>query len=209
MRNRDRFANGRVHAICTHARAGARRSARAGTGCARHRHARSAPASATVPEAVSVFIAAPSMAELEHGCGSGRAMRRATYSGVCCGRARDRGLEAMRPHHQPGREGRLRSARGHHPGRALSHRPSETQVPGHGGLNDVHILEVLEGVNRYLLVVLAAKRARQLSRGAQDQVEHRQHQPTSVSLEDRAGQVGYRVKDDDAPKDRRVGGPDE
>ena len=57
--------------------------------------------------------------------------------------------------------------------------------------------------NRYLLVVLAAKRARQLNRGAQDQVEQKQHtKPTSVSLEEIAqGKVGFRVKDDDAPKD--------
>jgi DNA-directed RNA polymerase omega subunit len=51
-------------------------------------------------------------------------------------------------------------------------------------------------------VVLAAKRARQLNRGAQNQVEARQHtKPTSVSLEEIAqGKVGYRVKDDDTPK---------
>ena len=56
--------------------------------------------------------------------------------------------------------------------------------------------------NRYLLVVLAAKRARQLNRGAQSQVEVPQHtKPTSVALEEIAhGRVGYRVKDDDAPK---------
>ena len=56
--------------------------------------------------------------------------------------------------------------------------------------------------NRYLLVVLAAKRARQLNRGAQNQVEQKQHtKPTSVSLEEIAqGKVGYRVKDEDTPK---------
>jgi DNA-directed RNA polymerase subunit omega len=56
--------------------------------------------------------------------------------------------------------------------------------------------------NRYLLVVLAAKRARQLNRGAQSQVEAPIHtKPTSVSLEEIAhGKVGYRVKDDDTPK---------
>ena len=56
--------------------------------------------------------------------------------------------------------------------------------------------------NRYLLVVLAAKRARQLNRGAQNQVDARQHaKPTSVSLEEIAhGKVGYRVKEEDAPK---------
>jgi len=56
--------------------------------------------------------------------------------------------------------------------------------------------------NRYLLVVLAAKRARQLNRGAQSQVEAPVHtKPTSVSIEEIAhGKVGYRVKDEDAPK---------
>jgi DNA-directed RNA polymerase subunit omega len=55
--------------------------------------------------------------------------------------------------------------------------------------------------NRYLLVVLAAKRARQLNRGAQAQLESRHKKPTSVSLEEIAeGKVGYRLKDDDAPK---------
>ncbi len=45
--------------------------------------------------------------------------------------------------------------------------------------------------NRYLLVVLAAKRARQLNRGAQNQVEARQHnKPTSVSLEEIAARQG-------------------
>ena len=55
--------------------------------------------------------------------------------------------------------------------------------------------------NRYLLVVLAAKRARQLNRGAAAQIESRHKKPTSVSLEEIAeGKVGYRVKDEDAPK---------
>jgi DNA-directed RNA polymerase subunit omega len=55
--------------------------------------------------------------------------------------------------------------------------------------------------NRYLLVVLAAKRARQLNRGAVAQLETRQKKPTSVALEEIAhGKVGYRLKDEDAPK---------
>jgi DNA-directed RNA polymerase subunit omega len=55
--------------------------------------------------------------------------------------------------------------------------------------------------NRYLLVVLAAKRARQLNRGAGAQVEHRRHKPTSVALEEIAqARVGFRVKDDDGSK---------
>ena len=51
--------------------------------------------------------------------------------------------------------------------------------------------------NRYLLVVLSAKRARQLNRGAQPQVESKHKKPTSVALEEIAhGKVGYRLKDE-------------
>jgi DNA-directed RNA polymerase subunit omega len=38
--------------------------------------------------------------------------------------------------------------------------------------------------NRYILVVLAAKRSRQLNRGAQPQVETRRRKWTSVALEE-------------------------
>jgi DNA-directed RNA polymerase subunit omega len=56
--------------------------------------------------------------------------------------------------------------------------------------------------NRYLLVVLAAKRARQLNRGAQAQLESKHKKPTSVALEEIAdARVGYRLKDEDAPKE--------
>jgi DNA-directed RNA polymerase subunit omega len=55
--------------------------------------------------------------------------------------------------------------------------------------------------NRYLLVVLAAKRARQLNRGAAPHIETRHRKPTSMALEEIAqGKVGYRVKDDDGAK---------
>jgi DNA-directed RNA polymerase subunit omega len=55
--------------------------------------------------------------------------------------------------------------------------------------------------NRYLLVVLAAKRARQLNRGATGQVEMKHTKPTSGALEEIAqAKVGYRMKDDDQPK---------
>ena len=51
--------------------------------------------------------------------------------------------------------------------------------------------------SRYLLVVLAAKRARQINRGAAPQVDSRHKKPTSVALEEIAnGKVGYRVKDE-------------
>ncbi len=51
--------------------------------------------------------------------------------------------------------------------------------------------------NRYLLVVLAARRARQINRGAAPQVESKHKKPTSVALEEIAqAKVGYRVKDE-------------
>ena len=55
--------------------------------------------------------------------------------------------------------------------------------------------------NRYLLVVLAAKRSRQLNRGAAPQVETKHKKPTSIALEEVAeGKVGYRLKEDDGSK---------
>jgi DNA-directed RNA polymerase subunit omega len=56
--------------------------------------------------------------------------------------------------------------------------------------------------NRYLLVVLAAKRARQLNRGAQPRVESRHKKPTSGALEEiAAAKVEYRVKEEgEVPK---------
>ncbi len=55
--------------------------------------------------------------------------------------------------------------------------------------------------NRYMLVVLAAKRARQLNRGAKPQVEIRYKKPTSLALEEIAeAKVGYRVRDEDTSK---------
>jgi DNA-directed RNA polymerase subunit omega len=51
--------------------------------------------------------------------------------------------------------------------------------------------------NRYLLVVLSAKRARQLNRGASARVDSRHKKPTSLALEEiAAAKVEYRVKDD-------------
>jgi DNA-directed RNA polymerase subunit omega len=55
--------------------------------------------------------------------------------------------------------------------------------------------------NRYMLVVLAAKRARQLNRGAKSQVDTRHKKPTSTALEEIAeSRVGYRVKEEDTSK---------
>jgi DNA-directed RNA polymerase subunit omega len=51
--------------------------------------------------------------------------------------------------------------------------------------------------NRYLLVVVASKRARQLNRGAAAQVESKYKKCTSVALEELAqAKVGYRVKEE-------------
>ena len=51
--------------------------------------------------------------------------------------------------------------------------------------------------NRYMLVVLAAKRARQLNRGAASRVDSRHKKPTSGALEEiAAAKVEYRVKDE-------------
>ena len=56
--------------------------------------------------------------------------------------------------------------------------------------------------NRYLLVVLAAKRSRQLNRGAQARVESKHKKPTSGALEEiAAAKVEYRHKpEEDTPK---------
>lgn len=56
--------------------------------------------------------------------------------------------------------------------------------------------------NRYLLVVLSAKRARQINRGAAARVETRHRKPTSTALEEiGAAKIEYRLKDEgDAAK---------
>ncbi len=51
--------------------------------------------------------------------------------------------------------------------------------------------------NRYLLVVLASRRARQINRGAAPQVESKHKKCTSVALEEVAqAKVAYRLKDE-------------
>lgn len=51
--------------------------------------------------------------------------------------------------------------------------------------------------NRYLLVGLSAKRARQLNRGAAPQVESKHKKCSSTALEEVAeGKVAYRLKDE-------------
>jgi len=56
--------------------------------------------------------------------------------------------------------------------------------------------------NRYLLVVLSAKRARQINRGAAARVDSSHKKPTSVALQEIASaKVEYRVKEEgDTPK---------
>jgi DNA-directed RNA polymerase subunit omega len=51
--------------------------------------------------------------------------------------------------------------------------------------------------NRYMLVVLASKRARQINRGAVARVASKHIKPTSMALEEiAAAMVDYRVKED-------------
>ena len=75
------------------------------------------------------------------------------------------------PDRQPRREGGGGPARDHHPGRALPHEPPDPQIPRPGGTRLMAFPSLEKSLdkvsNRYLLVVLAAKRARQLNRGAQ------------------------------------------
>jgi len=56
--------------------------------------------------------------------------------------------------------------------------------------------------NRYMLVVLSAKRSRQLNRGPAARVESRHKKPTSIAIEEiGAAKVEYRVKDEgESPK---------
>jgi DNA-directed RNA polymerase subunit omega len=56
--------------------------------------------------------------------------------------------------------------------------------------------------NRYLLVVLSAKRSRQLNRGATSQVESKRKKWTSVALEEViAGKVHPKSKEPKEPKE--------
>ncbi len=163
---------------------------------------------ARYPEAVSVFIMAPSMAELDarlrerKSDAAGEIARRMS-------RAREE-IAAWREYdyliiNRDVKEAVDQLAT-HHPGRALPHEPSHHPIPRRGGsrlMTFPSLERSLDKVsNRYLLVVLAAKRARQLNRGAQAQLESKHKKPTSVSLEEIAdAKVGYRLKDEDAPKD--------
>ena len=51
--------------------------------------------------------------------------------------------------------------------------------------------------NRYMLVVLASKRARQLNRGSAARVASKHNKPTSTALEEiAAAKVEYRVREE-------------
>ena len=54
--------------------------------------------------------------------------------------------------------------------------------------------------NRYLLVVLAAKRSRQLNRGSQAQVESKRKKWTSVALEEVSGDKIHPKRSDQEAK---------
>jgi DNA-directed RNA polymerase subunit omega len=55
--------------------------------------------------------------------------------------------------------------------------------------------------NRYLLVVLSAKRARQINRGAAPRVETKYKKPTSTALEEISqAKVEYRMKEEGETK---------
>ena len=91
--------------------------------------------------------------------------------GACPGPRGDRRVAPLRlSNHQPGREGGRGPARHHHRGGALSHEPvhalrfPDVEVPSDAFPSLEQSLDKVS--NRYLLVVLAAKRARQLNRGA-------------------------------------------
>src|SRR5205085_2111907 len=83
---------------------------------------------------------------------------------------------------------------------ALPDRASVAHAPRPGGVR-VMAFPSLESAlnkvsNRYLLVVLSAKRARQLNRGAPPRVDSKHKKPTSSALEEiAAAKVEYRIKD--------------
>jgi DNA-directed RNA polymerase subunit omega len=62
--------------------------------------------------------------------------------------------------------------------------------------------------NRYSLVVLAAKRSRQLNRGAQPQVDSKRKKWTSVALEECiAGKLRPKPKEEEQPKSEAAPAP--
>jgi DNA-directed RNA polymerase subunit omega len=62
--------------------------------------------------------------------------------------------------------------------------------------------------NRYSLVVLAAKRSRQLNRGAQPQVDTKRKKWTSVALEECiAGKLRPKPKEEEQPKPEAAPAP--
>ena len=67
----------------------------------------------------------------------------------------------------------------------------ETEVDGHEGQ---------EVDSKYRLIILAAKRSKQLQRGAQPRIEidPQKHKPTRIALEEvMRGRVHFEIKDDE------------
>ena len=159
------------------------------------------------PEAVSVFIMAPSMAELE-----ARLRERNSNSPGDIARRLSRAKEEIAAWRQYDyliinrdvKEAVDQLATIIQAERCRTSRLTLT-FPRHGGTSVMSFPSLeksLDNVsNRYMLVVLAAKRARQLNRGAKAQVDTRHKKPTSTALEEIAdARIGYRVKEEDTPK---------
>ena len=129
---------------------------------------------ARYPEAVLIFIVAPSMAELEQRLRERRSDPEREIAGRL-ERARHE-VDAVAPLRLPDRESRRQgghgAARVDHPGRALPRGAPGPHLPRPGGTELMAFPSLEEALNkvsnRYLLVVLSAKRARQLNRGAAD-----------------------------------------
>ena len=69
------------------------------------------------------------------------------------------------------------------------------------GLDKVEETEVQDIDSKYRLIILAAKRSKQLQRGAQPRIEidPLKHKPTRIALEEvMRGKIHFSVKDGDA-----------
>jgi DNA-directed RNA polymerase subunit omega len=65
--------------------------------------------------------------------------------------------------------------------------------------NDVETAETPEVDSKYRLIILAAKRSKQLQRGAQPRIEidPQKHKPTRIALEEVIrGRVNFSIKED-------------
>src|SRR5713101_2566614 len=175
---------------------------------ARYRHPRRPAAAPAVPGG-RVGLRHGAVDEGARGAAQGAQQRRARRDRPPAhpGARGDLGLAAIRvSHHQSRRKGGRGPARHRHPGGALAHEPADSQISRRGGPRVMAFPSLEQSLdkvsNRYLLVVLAAKRARQLNRGAAAQVETKLKKPTSTALEEIAeAKIGYRVREEDTPKE--------